>query len=97
MVVTTVMIEVKKGHVDDFIEATIPNHEASVQESGNRRFDLLQSTEHPTRFILYEAYDSEKSRAAHKETVHYQKWRETVEPFMEIPRRGITYQAIRPV
>ncbi len=48
MVVTTVMIEVLKQHIDDFIEATIVNHEASVKESGNRRFDLLQRVDDPS-------------------------------------------------
>jgi autoinducer 2-degrading protein len=97
MVVTTVMIQVKAENVDDFIEATIPNHESSVGETGNRRFDLLQSTEDPTRFILYEAYDTEQSATDHKETDHYKKWRDAVAPYMEVPRKGIRYRAIRPL
>ena len=28
------------------------NHEASIQEDGNRRFDVLQSPDDPARFIL---------------------------------------------
>lgn len=96
MVVTTVMIKVRKENIDDFIEATIPNHEASINEPGNRRFDLLQNGEDPTLFILYEAYDSKEAAAAHKETSHYKAWREAVAPHMEVPRRGIAYRAIRP-
>jgi autoinducer 2-degrading protein len=96
MVVTTVMIRVKEEHLDDFIEATIINHEASVKEPGNRRFDLLQQTDDPTRFILYEAYDSDEEASAHKETGHYKTWREAVAPYMAIPRQGIKYLAIRP-
>ena len=96
MIVTTVMIKVKEEHVDDFIRASIPNHEASVKESGNMRFDVLQNMDDPTQFILYEAYESEEAAAAHKETKHYKTWREAVAPHMEIPRRGIPYRAIRP-
>ena len=92
----TVMILVKEENIDDFIRATIPNHEASTEEQGNRRFDLLQNLEDPTRFILYEAYDTQEDGAAHKETSHYKAWREAVAPFMEEPRRGIAYRAIRP-
>jgi autoinducer 2-degrading protein len=96
MVVTTVMIRVKKENIDDFIQASIPNHESSVQEHGNRRFDLLQSEEDPTQFILYEAYDNKEAASAHKETDHYRIWRETVAPYMQEPRRGIVYRALRP-
>ena len=96
MVVTTVMIQVKEEHIDDFVRATIINHEASVKEPGNRRFDLLQNVEDPTRFILYEAYDSDDTAAAHKETDHYKTWRDTVAPHMVLPRKGIKYRAIRP-
>ena len=47
MQVTLVHVSVKPGHIDDFIEATRRNHEASVQEPGNRRFDVLQSPDNP--------------------------------------------------
>ena len=96
MVVTTVMIQVNKENIDDFIRATIPNCEASTAEPGNRRFDLLQNMEDPGQFILYEAYDSQEAAAAHKESSHYKTWRETVSPHMKEPRRGIAYRAIRP-
>ena len=96
MVVTTVMIHVKEENIDDFIQATIVNHEASKKEPGNRRFDLLQNAEDATCFILYEAYDSKEAAAAHKETSHYKIWREAVAPHMKEARRGIAYNAIRP-
>ncbi|MFW6181271.1 MAG: antibiotic biosynthesis monooxygenase [Spirochaetota bacterium] len=96
MYVTTVMVHVKQEHVQDFIHATIPNHEGSVMEPGNCRFDVLQSVEDPTRFVLYEAYDSEEAAAAHKQTAHYLRWRERVEPYMAEPRKGIAYRSVRP-
>jgi len=97
MYVTTVMVQVNQENVQDFIDATIPNHEGSVTEPGNRRFDVLQSLEDPTRFVLYEAYESEEAAAAHKRTPHYLQWRERVEPYMAEPRRGIAYRSVRPV
>lgn len=97
MYVTTVMVQVKKEHIQDFINATIPNHENAIRERGNRRFDVLQNREDPTRFVLYEAYDSEQEAAAHKETDHYRTWREQVAPYMAEPRRGIAYRSVRPV
>ena len=88
MHVTLVHVRVNPENVDAFIAATRANHEASINEPGNRRFDVLQAPDDPTRFILYEAYVSAVDAAAHKETVHYFNWRETVAGMMAEPRRG---------
>ena len=94
MSVTLVHVRVKKEHVQDFIEATRQNHDASVREPGNLRFDVIQSKEDETYFILYEVYDSDAAAAAHKETAHYLTWREAVADWMAEPRKGIAWQAI---
>ena len=96
MQVTLVHVRVKPDHINDFIDATRINHEASIQEMGNRRFDILQSTEEPTRFVLYEAYASSEDAAAHKQTQHYLSWRETVYQWMAEPRQGIQYHGLFP-
>jgi len=96
MNVTIVNIEVHPDHLDSFIQASTENHMESVKEPGNLRFDLLQSEDHPGRFVLYEAYDSRSSAAAHKETAHYLKWRETVAPWMAKPRKGVRYKGLQP-
>ncbi|MBI1422561.1 MAG: antibiotic biosynthesis monooxygenase [Gammaproteobacteria bacterium] len=96
MQVTLVHVHVKPEHVADFVEATRKNHEASVREPGNRRFDVLQSPEDPSRFVLYEAYVSADDAAAHKLTAHYLQWRETVAEWMAEPRQGITYSGLFP-
>ncbi len=88
MHVTLVHVRVKPEAVDAFIAATRANHVASIAEPGNRRFDVLQSPDDPTRFILYEAYLSAADAAAHKETAHYLAWRETVASMMAEARRG---------
>lgn len=96
MVVTSVLVHVKPQHIEDFIRDTIRNHENSIKEAGNMRFDVLQSTEDPTMFMLYEAYDSNESAAAHKKTSHYAVWREAVADWMAEPRKGIPYKSIKP-
>ncbi len=96
MHVTIVHIHVKAEHIDDFIEATRLNHEASVQENGNRRFDVLQSAEKPGWFVLYEAYVSADDAAAHKQTAHYARWRDTVADWMEVPRKGLSFTSLFP-
>jgi alcohol dehydrogenase class IV/quinol monooxygenase YgiN len=66
MFVTMVNVHVKPEHIDDFIAATRRNHEGSIQEEGNLRFDVCQLSSDPSRFVLYEAYASEEAAAAHK-------------------------------
>jgi autoinducer 2-degrading protein len=96
MNVTIVHVRVKPEHIVEFVEATRLNHEASVQEPGNRRFDVLQSADEPTHFILYEAYASEADALAHKETAHYLRWRETVAAWMAEPRVGVPFVGLLP-
>ena len=96
MHVTLVHVQVKPADIDDFIAATRFNHEASIQESGNRRFDVLQSPEDPCHFILYEAYISAEAAVAHKQTAHYLAWRDTVADWMAQPRQCIRYEGLLP-
>lgn len=96
MPVTIVHVHVKPEGVDAFIAASRANHEGSVQEPGNRRFDVLQSEDDPTRFVLYEWFDSDADVAAHKETQHYKAWREAVDGLMAEPRQAVRYQGLAP-
>jgi len=96
MHVTIVEIQVKPGHETDFLEACRLNHEASTKEPGNRRFDVLQSSEDPTHFVLYEAYQSEADAKSHKQTAHYLAWRDKVAEMMAQPREGVPMRGIRP-
>jgi len=96
MIATCVYVDVKPEHVEDFIRATRINHENSVKEPLNLRFDVLQSRDDSTQFLLYEAYESEAGAVAHKQTEHYLTWRKTVEPWMAKPRQGVPYTGIAP-
>lgn len=96
MVVTIVHVYVKPENIDDFIKVSTKNHNNSVKESGNLRFDILQDLGNPAKFVLYEAYESDSAAAAHKNTAHYLEWRKTVAPWMTQPREGIKHNAICP-
>jgi autoinducer 2-degrading protein len=96
MYVTIVYVHVKPERVPDFIAAIALNHAASVRESGNLRFDILQSADDPTRFVAYEAYRDEAAAKAHKETAHYALWRDTVADWMAEPRQGVRYDGLFP-
>ena len=96
MHVTLVHVHVKPERVEEFVAAIRRNHEGSVREPGNLRFDVLQSAEDPTRFVIYEVFRSAEDVAAHKKTAHYLAWREEVEGWMASPREGKTYRALAP-
>ena len=76
MHVTLVHVHVKPERVEEFAAATRRNHEGSVREEGNLRFDVLQSADDPCRFVLYEVFRTEEDAALHKKTPHYLAWRE---------------------
>jgi len=97
MYVTIVHVSVKPEHVTAFKEACRLNHKQSICERGNMRFDILQSTEEATQFVLYEAYRTQQDATAHKATQHYLTWRETVADWMAEPRKGVTYHGWYPV
>ncbi|MBN1293065.1 MAG: antibiotic biosynthesis monooxygenase [Candidatus Latescibacteria bacterium] len=96
MIVTCVAVYVKNENIDDFIKASIENHKGSVGEPGNMRFDVLQCKDDPSRFLLYEAFESEEASSAHKKTAHYLKWKDTVAGWMAQPREGTPYKVICP-
>jgi len=96
MHVTLVYVEVKAEFVNEFIEASRLNHESSIEEEGNFRFDILQLQSDPCKFVLYESYKSTKDAAKHKETSHYLTWRKTVADWMLVPRQGIAYTGLLP-
>lgn len=92
MLVVHVMVQVKAEAVEAFLEATLANARQSVQEPGIARFDVIQQQDDPTRFVLVEVYRSPEAPARHKETTHYQVWRDTVAEMMAVPRTSIKYQ-----
>ena len=52
MQIVLVHAHVKPESVEAFKQATIENASSSVQEAGIARFDVIQQTDDPTRFIL---------------------------------------------
>ncbi len=96
MIVVHVHAHVRPEQVDAFRQATLENARQSVLEPGIARFDVLQQTDDPTRFVLVEVYRTPEDPARHKETEHYRKWRDTVEPMMAEPRYSVRYTNVFP-
>lgn len=96
MFVVHVFVHVKPDDVEAFKAATIENAQDSLQEPGMARFDIVQQRDAPELFVLVEVYRTPDDPARHKETAHYQKWRDTVADMMAEPRRSIKYNNVFP-
>ena len=96
MFIVHVFVYVKPEFVETFKEATIQNARNSVQETGVARFDVIQQRDDPTRFVLVEVYRTPDDPAKHKETAHYQTWRDTVAEMMAEPRSSVKYDNVFP-
>jgi autoinducer 2-degrading protein len=96
MHINHVHVHVKAETVDAFRQATVENATHSVQEPGIARFDVLQQTDDPTRFVLVEVYRSPEDQLKHRETAHYQKWRDAVAGMMAEPRTPFKFSNVFP-
>ena len=96
MFIVHVFAHVKPDQVEAFESATLENARNSVQEPGVARFDVIQQQDDPTRFVLVEVYRTSQATARHKETAHYQKWRDTVADMMAEPRTSVKYTNVFP-
>ena len=96
MLIIHVQIHVKPESVEEFKKATIANALASRREPGIARFDCLQQLNDSTRFVLMEAYRTAEAQAQHRETRHYQVWRDAVAPMMAEPRAGVKFAPVMP-
>jgi (4S)-4-hydroxy-5-phosphonooxypentane-2,3-dione isomerase len=91
-----VSVHVKPEFVQAFIEATLENARHSLREAGVARFDFMQRTDDPARFVLNEVYRTVDAAAAHKLTTHYLKWLDTVTEMMAEPRQRVTLTNLFP-
>ena len=96
MLIVHVFVHVKPDKIETFKEATLENAKNSIQEPGIARFDCIQQQDKPARFVLVEVYRTADDPGRHKETSHYQKWRDTVADMMAEPRTSVKYSNIFP-
>jgi quinol monooxygenase YgiN len=96
LIVVHVHAHVKPEAIEAFRAASIDNARHSVREPGVARFDVVQSTEDPTRFVLVEVYRTPDAPAAHKATAHYARWRDAVADLMAEPRTAARYVNVAP-
>ena len=91
LLVVHVDIAVVPDQLQGFLDATEENAMASRKEPGVVRFDVLSDRDDPTHVVLVEIYRDEAAAAAHKDTGHYQRWRDIVAQMMARPREATRY------
>ena len=96
MLIVHVQVHVKPESVEAFKRACITNARESLKEPGIARFDVVQQQDDPTKFVLVEGYRTPEAPAAHKETRHYQTWRDAVAPMMAEPRSSVKFSNVFP-
>ena len=94
--IALVAAHVRPERVEDFRQATMLNARESRKEAGVVRFDVVQEREDPTRFVLIEVFRGVEAAAAHRETAHYLRWRDSVADMMAAPRTSAKYINVSP-
>jgi quinol monooxygenase YgiN len=89
--IALVNAHVHPDRVEDFRQATMLNASESRKEPGVVRFDVIEESDDPTRFVLIEVFRGVAAAAAHRETAHYQRWRDAVAEMMVEPRTSKKY------
>lgn len=96
MLIVHVHVHLKPDCIDAFKAASLANAHLSVREPGIARFDVVQQVDDSSRFVFVEVYRTPAATAAHKETTHYQVWRDTVASMMAGPRTSVKFANVFP-
>jgi (4S)-4-hydroxy-5-phosphonooxypentane-2,3-dione isomerase len=96
MLVVHAHVKVVPGREREFLDATLPNAQASLEEPSVVRFDVIQDQSEPAHVVLVEVYRDGDAAAAHKETTHYGIWRDTVAEMMAKPRESVKFTPVFP-
>ncbi len=96
MIVRLIRVWVKQDSIAAFEAATKLNHVGSLNEPGVLRFDVLRKPDEPGVYLLYEVYASEQAAEEHKQTEHYQVWKEAVAQMMARARESETLAVVAP-
>ncbi len=79
MIALVVIIEIKPGYRQQFMESMLDDAQHSVQdEPGCLRFDVLEDRQDSNRIFLYEVYEDDAALEAHGQTPHFLRWKKTV-------------------
>jgi quinol monooxygenase YgiN len=96
MLVVHVHVRVRPEDLEAFLAETQRNAAVSLQESGVRRFDVLQDEGDTGHLVLNEVYVDQSAADAYKQTAHYARWQDAVAEMMAHPRTSTRFTAVFP-
>jgi quinol monooxygenase YgiN len=73
-------VEVKPSATDEAIALLKNQRQASLSDSGNQMFQLLQRTGRPNQFVILEAWRDADALQAHNEAAHTQQMLKSLDP-----------------
>ena len=94
MLVQVVYLEVQPEKLEAFLTEARANAQASRAEADVTQFDLLQQSDSPHRFMLYEVYRDEAALETHRHTPHFQRWVERGVPLLTGERVRVLYRQV---
>lgn len=76
MITLTVSLDVRPGHLEDFLAAITENATRSfTDEPGCLYFDVCQDVADELHFVFHEVYADEAAIDAHRRAPHFAVWR----------------------
>ncbi len=96
MFTVLVSLRVKSDQVNAFTEITTKDAQASLQDPGVLRFDMLQQSDDLKHFILHEVYQSRDDGLLHLETAHFKQWQTAIRDMLFEPPQATTYLQVYP-
>src|SRR4051794_13591669 len=94
MIHVHVHLQVLPEGLEEFLDETRRNAEASAQEPGVHRFDVLQDEADPAHVVLDEAYLDQAAADSHKETAHFARWAECAPRLLAEPWTRTLFRAV---
>ena len=86
---------VKPEHVATFKEASLENAKGSIQEPGNRGFDVYQQQDDLTKFAFVENFLTPEDHAKHRETAHYILWKSIIMDILAEPYTAVRFDKLQ--
>ena len=91
MIVLIVKVSVRADKLEQFLGEVNLAIEATRKEAGVTRYELVQSVEEPTTFLMIEEYEDEAALAAHSETEHMRRLLAVLGTMVAGPPEGTRY------
>ena len=92
--VAVINIFIKPNYIEKFKEIVSINVRNSRKEEGIISFDVIQSVDDPTEFVLIEIYKNPEAQIGHRQTEHYKAFKAAVADLQNKPYKVGSFHTI---